>query len=156
MDELRVPKRRVPIEIGLSGDQRRHVVVFLAEFASHHSGTERVSDLLNGDAEFFPAQDLDKKVMTFFNRTQILSVRVEASEEPSSADSHTIPTEYEVELTLSDGTRVRGLVSYVLPPDRARVVDFLNEAPRFFRLLEAGKVALVNKHHVAQVVVLNG
>lgn len=156
MEELRVPKRRVPIEIGLAGDQRRNLVVFVAEFASHHTGVERVSDLLNGKAEFIPALDPDRNVMSFLNRAGILCVRLDPAEEPASAEAHTIPTEHEVELTLSDRTSLRGFVSYVLPPDRARVIDFLNEAPQFFRLLEPQRVALVNKRHVAQVVALNG
>jgi hypothetical protein len=156
MDELRVPKRRVAIEIAIAHDPRRSVVVFLSEFASHHAGAERVSDLLNGSAEFLPALDPDGKRMTFYNRAGILFVRVDPAEEPVLADAHTIPTEHEVELTLSEGSVLRGLVSYVLPPDRARVIDFLNEAPQFFRVLEPDRATLVNKRHVAQVVALDG
>lgn len=156
MEELRVPKRRVGIEVGLSGDKRRNVVVFLSEFASNHLGPERVSDLLNGEAEFIPALDPSRNAMTFNNRAGLLWVAVDVQEEPASSESHTIPTEHEVELTLSDGSTLSGLVSYVLPPDRARVVDFLNEAPQFFRVLQGDRVTLVNKRHVAQVVALNG
>ncbi len=56
---------------------------------------------------------------------------------------------------LNDGGRLRGLVGYVLPPERSRLVDFLNEAPLFFRLLERDQVALVNKHHVARVALID-
>ena len=57
-------------------------------------------------------------------------------------------------MQLGDGTVLTGLVSFVRPPGRSRLVDFLNEAPPFFTLLEPASVALVNKRHVSRVVLL--
>jgi hypothetical protein len=151
VEELRIPKRKTTVEFSLEGGTRRHVIVFLSEFASTHAGPERISDLLNGEAEFFPALDPSRDAMCFFHREAITSARVEASLEPADDTAHTIPLEHEVEIRLADGALVRGLVTYVLPPDRARVIDFLNEAPRFFRVLEKDVVVLVNKRHVCEV-----
>ncbi len=151
MDELRVPKHRVAAEVLLPGGATRRITLFLAEAASTHAGPERPSDLLNGGEDFVPALDDDAGAMTFLNRAAIAVVRVARELEADDAAEATIPTEHEVEALLADGTVLRGLVSYVLPADHARLVDFLNEPSPFFRLLEPGAVALVHKRHVVRV-----
>jgi len=151
VNELRVPKRRAEVEVVLPGGAIRRVAVFLSEFASHHQGGERLSDLLNGDQAFFPALDGESGEMTFLNRGGIAVARVAAEHERDPATELTLPSEHEVEITLVDGGRLCGLLSFVLPPERSRLIDFLNDAPPFFALLEAEHVALVNKRYVARV-----
>lgn len=154
MEELRVPKRRTAVEIQLQGGAIHRVAVFLGDFASGHAGPERLSDLLNGPGGFVPAYDLEADAMTFLNRDGLAVARLPAVFETEANDQHTLPTEHEVEIVLDDGSRLRGLVSYVLPTERSRLIDFLNEAPLFFRLLEQDQVALVNKKYVARVALI--
>lgn len=151
MEELRVPKRRVGIEVVLPGGAARRVAVFLADAAADHAGAERVADLLNGAAEFFPALDEADGSVGFLHRAAVAIVRFPRDLDADDGDALTLPTEHVVEVGLTDGTAVQGLVSYVRPPDRARLVDVLNEPAPFLRLLEDGGVALVNKRHVARV-----
>ncbi|BDG10576.1 hypothetical protein [Anaeromyxobacter paludicola] len=153
-EELRVPKRKVPVEVGLSGGGTRRVAVFLAEYASHHTGAERLGDLLNGEGEFIPALDEEAKAMTFVNRAGVAFARVSRAVEAGGDGELTIPTEHTVEVALVDGRTLRGLVSYVLPPERSRLVDYLNDGPPFFPLLEADAVVLVNRRLVSRVVAL--
>lgn len=151
MEDLRVPKRPVAVEVVLPGRGPRRVTLWLAEGAANHPGPERVSDLLNGSAPFIPARE-DSGAMVFLQRSSIAVARVAAAEEP--VDSFTIPHEHEVELTLVDGTRLAGLVTYEAPSERHRLVDFLNHPDPFLRLLERDGVALVGRAHVAQVALL--
>lgn len=151
MTELRVPKRRVPAELGLPDGTTRSVALFLAELAHDHAGAERVSDILNGGADFIPALDTTRDQVVFFNRAGITYAQVDATEERDPSDDLTLPTEFHVELTFLHGGTLRGLVSYILPPDRARLVDYLNAQPPFFRLLHQERVSLVNKKHIAQL-----
>jgi hypothetical protein len=148
-DDLRVPKRRAHVEVLLPGGAARQVTVFLAEFASRHSGPERLSDLLNAEADFIPALDVATNLMTFLNRHGIAAARVsrewELGDEPAGGDQH------EVEIALTDGTTLRGTVSFMLPPEHSRLLDYLNDAQPFVRLAEKEKVALVNKRHIARV-----
>ena len=155
MEELRIPKRRVPVEVSIPGIGWRKVVVFLSEFASTHLGAERVSDLFTGPNEFIPAYDPEKNEAVLFRRDGVLGVRASLDLEPPTEATHTVPDEHELEVFLDDGTSVRGLVTYVLPPDRARVIDFLNEAPRFFRMQEQDRAVLINKLHVTHVIPRN-
>jgi hypothetical protein len=91
--------------------------------------------------------------MSFLHRASIAVARVAADEEPAD-DAFTIPMEHEVEITLADGARLSGLVAYVAPESRERLVDFLNRTEPFFRLLERDRVALVGRAHVARVALL--
>jgi hypothetical protein len=150
--ELTVPKRRVEVEIAFCGGERRRLLLYLAESASDHSGPERVSDVLGRDDRFFPAHDPASDQVVFVARDAVAYASVPRSAEPGDANELTIPTEHVLEITLCDGQRVRGVVGYVLPAERSRLVDFLNHAPSFLRLLASPEeLLLVNGRHVARV-----
>jgi hypothetical protein len=148
-DELRVPKRQTQVELLLPGGGTRQVMVFLAEFAGSHAGHERLSDLVNGANEFLPALDLATDTMSFVGRAGIAAARVARDWESmyGLGDAE----EHEVEITLADGTALRGLIQFELPPERSRLLDYLNDSQPFVRLDEGAKVILVNKRHIARV-----
>jgi hypothetical protein len=150
MNELRVPKHRVAVEVLLPGGPPRRMALFLAEAAPDHAGPEVPLDLLNGHHEFVPAFDEAAAAMTFLRLAGVPAVRL-ARAFDADEDDLTLPTEHDVEVTLLDGRALGGLVSYVRPADRSRLVDLLNEPSRFFRLLQDDLVAYVNKRHVACV-----
>jgi hypothetical protein len=155
MDELRVPKRRVAAEVHLPGGAPRKVVLFLAEAAGHHAGPESPGDVFNGADEFVPAFDEAARAMSFLQRGALSVVRFSRDLDTGDGEALTLPTEHEVEVHLGDGAVLTGLVSYLRPPESARLVDFLNDPSPFFRLLEADAVALVNKRHVARVTLVS-
>ncbi len=151
MEDLRVPKRRVSAEVLLPGGAGRRITLFLSDAAPAHAGPERPSDVLNGGDRFVPAFDEDAKAITFLNIGGLAVVRVDRAQEEAASDELSLPTEHEVEVLLESGETLRGLVSYLRPPERSRLVDFLNEPAPFFHLIEERAVALVNKRHVARI-----
>lgn len=148
MDRLRIPKHRADVEVTDSDGQSRRFSVFLAERTSR-GGPERVSDLLNGPREFLPAIDCETDAMTFLARSCIVVARVAGP--LWDVDELNLPLEHEVEVVLSNGQALAGLVSYVLPSENSRVVDYLNDPAPFLALVEGERVALVNKRHVLRV-----
>jgi hypothetical protein len=150
MKSLQVPKRRVAADVLLPGGAVRRMAIFLAEAAPDHDGPERPFDLLNGEGAFLPAFDEAARAMTFLHRKGVNLVRVDRAHDADD-EVATLPTEYEVDVQFDDGTSQSGLVSFVRPPEHSRLVDLLNEAPPFFRLLQGAQVAYVNKRHVALV-----
>jgi hypothetical protein len=148
-DELRVPKRRAQVELLLPGGGTRQVMVFLAEFAGSHAGHELLSDLMNGPNEFLPAVDVATETVSFIGRAGIAAARVGRDWESRYGLGDT--EEHEVEITLADGTGLRGIVQFELPPDRSRLLDYLNDSQPFVRLDEGEKVVLVNKRYIARV-----
>jgi hypothetical protein len=151
MEELRVPKRAVPVEVTRPDGATTKVEVYLAEFASNHVGGERLSEMLNS-GDFLPAREVARDKVIFLNGASVAVARVAREiEEDDDAAAHTIPTEHEVQVTMTDGKTLRGLVTYVLPPERARLIDFLNSCPKFVPLLEADHLALISRHYLAQI-----
>ena len=150
MGELTVPKRRVEVAVELAGGLERRVSLFLAESAPGHAGRERVSDLLEGDG-FVPALDAAAGGITFLRRAAILVMSAPSEPTIGSADELTLPTEHEVDVALDDGRVLHGVLSYALPEDRSRLVDYLNEPARFLPLHRDGEVLFVNKDHVTRV-----
>jgi len=154
MSDLKVPKRRLTVASTLADGSRREVTVFLAEAAPGHAGGERLSDLLNGASDFIPALEAETREMTFLNRTAVMIAEADAEAERTRADELTIPTEHAVEVALIDGRKLRGHVSYVLPPDRGRLADFLNDGTLFLPLHAESRVLLVHKRHIVRVVLV--
>lgn len=149
-DELKVPKRRAQVEVLVPGGAARQVTMFLAEFASTHSGHERVSDLLNAsEGEFLAVVDAASDAVQFLNRQSVAAARV--SSEWESDENLAGGEEHQVEIALIDGSELRGTVRYVMPPERSRLNDYLNDAQPFVRLAQDEKVTLVNKRHIARV-----
>ncbi len=150
MDDLRVPKRPVSVEVLLPGAGARRMALYLAGAAVDHEGPERPRDLLEGGLAFIPALDEESGAMTFLHRRGLLAIRVDRALD-ADEEEVTLPTEHEVEVLLDDGTLLPGLVSYVRPPDRSRLLDVLGEAPAFLRLLQGDQVTYVNTRHVVRV-----
>jgi hypothetical protein len=152
MDDLRVPKRRVAAEALLPPGPARRLTLFLAEGAAGHAGPERPGDLLNGGDHFVPALDEETGVISFLNRAAVEAIRIPGPPSDRDAEELSLATELEVEVTLRGGASLVGIVSYQRPPDRARLVDVLNEPEPFFRLVEDRAVTFVNKRHVVRIV----
>jgi hypothetical protein len=151
VDELRIPKRAVRVDITRSDGSRFEAEVYLAEFAPGHVGGERLSEMLNA-GPFLPARDVAQNKMHFLNCRRVAVARVAREiEADDDAAAHTIPTEHEVRVTLSSGQTLQGLITYVLPPERSRLIDFLNAAPLFIPLVEADHLALVNRELVVEI-----
>ena len=148
MERLRIPKHRGDVEVTFADGKTRPFAVFLAERTSH-GGPERVADLLNGPREFLPAIDSESDAMTFLARSSIVVARVDGP--LWDVDELNLPLEHEVEVVLGSGQVLTGVISYVLPHENCRVVDYLNDPAPFLALVEGQRVALVNKRHVQRV-----
>jgi len=149
VNELRIPKRRVEVDVFLGDGVERRLAVFLADAASGHAGPERVIDLLNDDATFLPA--IERDAVVFLRRDAIHFVRLVDAEEAPSDPTSPFATALAIHVELVGGRRLGGVVRFSLPPERCRLVDFLESAPTFFRLEEGAAISFVNKGHVARV-----
>lgn len=148
--EYRIPKRQVHAEVKLPGQAPRKIQLHLASHAEQHYGQERPSDLLNGSESFLPAVDQEGGI-GFIPReaVMILTVPAEHELELESVASEAAARTERVRILMEDGTRIQGDVTYVLPAGQERLLDFLNATDWFFRVHDAPRVHLVNKHRVA-------
>ena len=156
MDSLRVPKRPADVDILHADGSSSRARLFLAECAGNHDGPETLGDLLSA-SDFLPAVDVDGGPMSWLAVGGIAMVTAaRALGQGDDAADLLLPEEHELELVLSNGQAIRGLASYVRPPQAARLTDFLNDRRPFLRLLVGEEVAYVNKRHVLKVVAHDG
>lgn len=150
--EFRVEKERVDAIITLSNGGSAPGHFFVAKDSAHTAGPERVGELLNAEAGFFPFETLDhqRTRTVLYNRRQVIMVALtqnEARRDPG----YDVATERFVSVLLSNGSRVAGSIRVYRPEGRDRVSDWARHADTF-RYLEKGETTLlVNIAHVVEV-----
>ena len=146
MNEFRVPKLEQEVRIRLDDGRVLDGRLFLSP-TGPEGRPETVLDHLNDpQQEFLPLACGDDRFL--INKTGIITVTVtHADDEPERAGEHRVA----VRLSLAGGTHLIGTLAIVARPERSRVLDFLNAAPRFLSLEGEGHVTLVHKRYVVTV-----
>lgn len=157
--QYRIPKQRVAADITFPGASAVRLNLYLSECAQTHAGYERPSDLLNTQSRFVPATQTDGAVV-ILNRLLIRTVEIEGTFEfgresrngdgPEGHDT----THADIEVTLSDRTKVRGTVSFSLPGSQRRVQDFMNLDTQFLVMRRGDHAVLVNKGQILSVAII--
>lgn len=147
--DLKIPKIRKPVSLWVHPEGRVLGSLFLREQSVNHAGPERPEEVLNQELPFIVLYREDPAELRFYNRTAI--VRVEYEDGPAPAGEHL--TVLPCCLELMDGSRICGEIREILPADRARLFDYLNQpGVRFLRLhLPEGGICLVNRNYVIHV-----
>ena len=152
VEELKLQKRRVPVSVTLAGGVRTRVALFLADAVPGRTGHELLCDLLEDEAPFLPAVVLESGAISFISRAAVVVVEAGADADREPGEDLALPTEVAIEVTVVEGQRLRGHVRYVRPPDRSRLIDFLNDDRRFLPLHgDDETVRFVHKRYVCRV-----
>jgi hypothetical protein len=149
MDMYRIPRREVPVRILLDDGRTLDGTLFTAETAPG-GGPEDALHYLNAtDDGFVPL--LCGRDSFLLNKAGIVWVQLtgEPAREIAAAgiDARHVPAR----ISLAGGLSVFGTLAIAMPPERSRVVDFLNAAGRFLPLLGEGTVTLVQCRFVVTV-----
>ena len=146
--EFRVEKRREAAEITLTTGSSISGAFFLAGSSHAHAGSERVGDLLNFEAGFFPFA-IDGGGTELINRAHVLKVILPTPVIESQLDAaYDVATRRNVSLLLTNGERVNGIVAVHRPPGRDRLSDFARLEERFRYLELPDRTILVNSAHI--------
>lgn len=144
-DLLKVPKtqRKVTLWVHPEGQVIGHM--FLNKYSSEHAGEQQPLETLNQTEAFVVLRREQPDEVRFYNRASI--VRVEFDDD---TNAHPEAKPYDCRLQLMDGSLITGTVCQPLPPDRARLYDYLNRTDdRFIKLALDGTTAcLVNKSYI--------
>lgn len=154
MSEFRIEKRRAEAALTLTTGATVTGCFFLSGSSASHAGPERVADLLNAEAGFFPFE-LNAGTAPYtvlYNRTQLVLVRLlEETIEAQLDPGYSVATEREVRILLSNGTAVEGRVRVYRPSGRDRLSDYAR-APEIFRYVEtADGTVIVNAEHIVEL-----
>jgi hypothetical protein len=155
LSDLRVPKRRLTVEILLLGDDPRAVEIFLADYHAHAWRRQEVSDLLSQEQPFLPCREVQGSTVWLVNKEALVWVRVPApSAGPASPEALFLEAdEYRqsVQIQLAGNRFLTGELRFRAPAQEARVLDHLNSPERYLSLWSEPHLFLVQKRHVQRL-----
>jgi hypothetical protein len=149
MDIYRIPRREVPVRILLDDGRTLDGTLFTSETGPGGGPEDVLQHLNDTDEEFVPL--LCGRDSFLLNKAGIIWVQLAGAPAREVAheavDSHRVPARF----SLAGGISVVGILAIVMPPERSRVLDYLNAAGRFLPLLGEGTVTLVQRRFVVTV-----
>jgi hypothetical protein len=148
-----LPRVAIPASLRLTAGAVQDGEVYLMERVPQHLGHETPLDMLNRAEGFFPfkPKGLNGTVLLVAKaRTVTLVVpRTTAPEDPARLSA---ARQGRLEITLADGSQLRGSVTLELPAYHSRPLDYLNaSAQPFFAIQDAEQLFLINRAHVLYV-----
>jgi hypothetical protein len=154
--DLKVPLRRVAVELCLGGQAARHVELFLSDHAERGGRRQEVVDLLQGGRQFVPCRDAQLGTLTFVNRDHILWLAIPLAEDQTDDEGAELgplfDQHHQVTLHLVGGMSLEGAFLYSAPVEHARLVDHVNQPGGFLVLHWGGQMLLVRKSAVLEIV----
>ena len=150
--EYRFEKRRVEATVTLSSGQSARGCFFAATQSARYDGPERIGDLLNDDAGFFPfeVQQSGAARTILYNRAHVVLVGL-TDDEHRRDPGYEVATRRHVSILLTTGQRVSGSVLVYRPEGRDRLSDWTRQ-PETFRYFETGDATLlVNAAHIVDI-----
>ena len=147
MSEFRIEKRREAADVTLVTGATVSGVFFLAGSSQVHSGPERVGDVLNIDAGFFPFESNGET--SLINRAHVLKVVLPPQMIEAQLDAgYDVATRRLVKVLLTTGEVVTGHVVVFRPPGRDRLSDYAHIDERFRYVELADRTLLINSAHI--------
>ena len=148
MEMYRIPRREVAARILLDDGRTLDGTVFTTDSVPG-GRPEDVLHLLNDPTEdFVPLVCGDDSFL--LNKTGIIWVQLTGATAAEVGDVDA-GRRAPVRLTLAGGLSLVGTLSIVMPPERSRVIDYMNAAGRFLPLFGDGHVTLVRRSFVVSV-----
>ena len=137
--------------VTLSSGQSALGSFFVSGGTARHAGPERIGDVLNGEAGFFPFEvDEDGRLRTvLFQRDHVVMVAL-TQNEASSEPGYAIATRRSVSLLLTNGRRISGIVRVYRPEGRDRLSDWAHHGERFRYVETSHTTILVNVDHIVE------
>ncbi|HKY34074.1 MAG TPA: hypothetical protein VJV23_16210 [Candidatus Polarisedimenticolia bacterium] len=146
--EYCVPKSTARVRLLLVTGESFSFDLYLGRQAESHAGEERPSDVFNGDRHFIPLSGPDGR-LAIVRRDAVMVASVAAEHETGPACGEL--TAARVEVTIENGTALRGTVTYMMPEGERRIQDHLNAPGRFLALTEGAMVHLINKARIVRL-----
>jgi hypothetical protein len=152
--ELRVEKRREAAEITLVTGATVPGVFFLAPSSPSHTGPQRVGDLLNDEAGFFPFET--GGTTTLINRAHVLKVALPTEMIEAQLDTgYHVATRRHIKVLLTTGEAITGDIVVFRPAGHDRLSDYahIDEPFRYVEL--ADRTLLINSAHIVTLTEVN-
>ncbi len=147
MSEFWVEKRREAAEVTLVTGATVTGVFFLAGSSQLHAGPERVADVLNSEAGFFPFECNGET--SLINRVHVLKVALPPQMIEAELDAgYDVAIRRSVKVLLTTGEMIKGHVVVFCPPGHDRLSDYAHIDERFRYVELADRTLLINSAHI--------
>jgi hypothetical protein len=149
MDIYRIPRREAPVRILLDDGRTLDGTLFTAETGPGGRPEDVLHYLNETDEGFVPL--LCGRDSFLLNKAGIVWVQLSGALAREIAVDALDARQVAARVSLAGGLSVFGTLAIAMPPERSRVVDYLNAAGRFLPLLGEGTVTLVQCRFVVTV-----
>ena len=146
---LKVSKKLCAVTLWVHPEGRVVGSLFLREQSPDYGGTEQALDALNRCQSFLVFKVNDPDELRFYNIKSVIRVEYESNDSDSSTGTEPM----QCHLHMMDGALINGKIIESLPPDRARLLDYLNkEEQNFIKVhVDGGLTYLINKSYINHV-----
>lgn len=151
-EDLKIPKKQKQVTLWIHPEGRVIGSLFLSLHSGSSDSEEAPLEALNHPKSFLALRRDDSNELRFYNKSSI--VRVEHCKAQSDeSDALEQINLIACRLCLMDGSIIEGMIKRALPPDNARLYDYLNmPEERFAEVhIENDIVCLVNKSYIVYV-----
>lgn len=148
-DLLKIPKKLKQVTLWVHPEGRVVGFLFLRPQSPNAPREEEPVEVLNSPDPFLVLKREDRDELRFYNKTALVRVEYVEGNAVPIPDVQTL----RCTLHLMDGSIIVGTIRKALPPDRARLFDYLNlHDEQFVRVYcEDDTVCVVNKSYIACV-----
>lgn len=149
MTGFSIPRVAIPATLLQTAGGKREGEIYVMERVPQHAGRETPLDMLNRTEGFFPFRPKgDRAGVQLVAKARTVSLTVPLAE-PEDKARISAAKKARFEVTLADGTQLRGWATLELPQHHSRLLDYLNSAAEpFFAIVTDDGVHLVNRAHV--------
>ena len=147
MSEFLVEKRRESADLTLVTGATVSGVFFLGASSPLHTGPERVGDVMNHEAGFFPFGTAGET--TLINRAHVVKVALPTQIIEAQLDSgYDVATRKQIKVVLTTGETITGHVVVYRPRGHDRLSDYALIDERFRYVELADRTLLINSAHI--------
>lgn len=143
-DTFKVPKKLKPVTLWVHPEGRVRGALYLREQSPEHAGAEEPLEVLNQCKPFVVIRREEPDELRFYNMRSIIRLEYEADHESAAQPV------LRCHLQMMDGSYIAGSIREQLPPDRARLLDYLNRSDECFIKIhmDEGTIYLINKAYI--------
>ncbi len=148
-DRLVIPKKLKLVTLWVHPEGRVVGSLFLRPQSATRPGEEEPLEVLNTPDPFLVLKREGPEELRFYNKSSVVRVEYQEDAPVLLPDVQPLPCI----LHLMDGSLIRGTIRKALPPDRARLFDYLNlHDERFVKIYCGdGSACVVNKAYITCV-----
>jgi hypothetical protein len=156
MSEFRFEKQRIAADLVLTTGATVRGSFFVAAATTQHEGAERVGDLLNAQAGFFPFEHADGTTALYNQRHVVMIALAPGVSEAERDPGYAVATRRAVTMLLSSGARIAGTVAVYRPAGRDRLSDYARSDDRFRYVVAPERTFIVNGDHIVELIETTG